>query len=202
MPTTLSGDQRSSDFPHQFQQESLQLVNGLIPLTSSAFYLVDPNMQHKGIVLKGIDQAVDKAYRLHYKDLDPAHPSRFQDRSENIVNLEDLLANTGLHQSVYYQEFLKPMNIEHVTDMFLRQEGRIIAVLTMLRDGSLPKPSSEELSILQAAQRFLEYSINTVYLPERVSQRNTVAEKIPTYRPRAGCHRMDYCRGGKQDHRP
>lgn len=172
----FQGEYKSADFPHRFQEESLLLVNGLLPLTSSAFYLVDPNMQHKGIVLEGLEQETDKAYRLHYKDLDPAHPSRFQQRDENVVCLEDMMSATSLHKSVYYQEFLKPINIEHVVDMFFRHEGRIIAVLTMLRDDSLPKFSATELKTLRVTQRFLEYAINTVYLPERISQRKSISE--------------------------
>lgn len=173
----FEGEYKSTDFPYRFQEESLALVNGLLPLTSSAFYLVDPNMQHKGIVLAGIDQEMDKAYRLRYKDLDPAHPSRYQDREDNVVCLENLMSATHFHNSVYYQEFLKPNNIEHVTDMFFRHEGRIIAVLTMLRDASLPRFSPEELKTLKVTQRFLEYAINTVYLPERISQRKTISDK-------------------------
>ncbi|NIB43649.1 helix-turn-helix transcriptional regulator [Pseudomaricurvus alkylphenolicus] len=169
---------KSTDFPHRFQEESLALVNGLLPLTSSAFYLVDPNMHHKGIVLHGIEQEMDQAYRLHYKDLDPAHPARYQKRKENLVCLENIMSTSTLHNTVYYQEFLKPRNIEHVTDLFFRQEDRIIAVLTMLRDASLPAFSPEELQTLTVTQRFLEYAINTVYLPERASQRATITDRF------------------------
>ena len=81
---------RSSQFPNHFQIESLALINGLFDLSSSAFYLIDPNMQQKGIVLQGISKESDKAYKTIYKDLDLSHPSRFINRNETVVCLEDL----------------------------------------------------------------------------------------------------------------
>ena len=167
---------RSSQFPNHFQVESLELVNGLFPLTSSAFYLIDPNMQQKGIVLQGVDEKSDQAYRSHYKNLDLSHPSRFVNRSESVVCLEDLYREQPFRQSIYYKDFLKPMNIEHACDMFLRCDGIIIAVLTMMRDASLPKFSKEEIKELEKIQQFLEYAINLIYLPARISQRESISQ--------------------------
>lgn len=167
---------RSSQFPNHFQTESLELVNGLFSLTSSAFYLIDPNMQQKGIVLQGVDEKSDRAYRDYFKDLDLSHPSRFINRSETVVCLEDLYRGQTFHQSIYYQDFLKPMNIEHACDVFFRCDGIIIAVLTMMRDSSLPKFSEDEIQKLRSIQKFLEYSINVVYLPARISQRESISK--------------------------
>jgi len=166
---------RTSQFPNHFQVESLALINGLFELSSSAFYLIDPNMQQKGIVLQGISKESDKAYKTIYKDLDLSHPSRFVNRSETVVCLEDLYRTQTFRQSVYYQDFLQPMNIEHACDMFFRCDGKIIAVLTMLRDSSLLKFDEDEIAKLSEIQRFLEYSINLLYLPARISQRESIS---------------------------
>lgn len=167
---------RSSQFPNHFQVESLELVNGLVSLTSSAFYLIDPNMQQKGIVLQGVDEKSDQAYRTHYKNFDLSHPSRFVNRSESVVCLEDLYREQTLHQSKYYKGFLQPMNIEHACDMFFRCDGIIIAVLTMMRDVTLPKFSKDEIEELKKIQKFLEYAINLIYLPDRISQRESISK--------------------------
>ncbi len=166
---------RTSQFPNHFQVESLALINGLFDISSSAFYLIDPNMQQKGIVLQGISKESDKAYKTIYKDLDLSHPSRFVNRSETVVCLEDLYRTQTFRQSVYYQDFLQPMNIEHACDMFFRCDGKIIAVLTMLRDSSLLKFDEGEIAKLSEIQRFLEYAINLVYLPARISQRESIS---------------------------
>ena len=169
-------DLRSSQFPNHFQLESLELVNGLFSLTSSAFYLIDPNMQQKGIVLQGVDEKSDQAYRAHYKNLDLSHPSRFVNRSESVVCLEDLYREQTFRQSIYYKDFLKPMNIEHACDMFFRCDGTIIAVLTMMRDATLSKFSKKEIKELEKIQQFLEYAINLIYLPVRISQRESISQ--------------------------
>lgn len=171
-------DQRvhSSQLPNHFQIKSIELLNGLFKFTSSAFYLIDPNMQQKGIVLQGVEKKTDRAYRDHFKDLDLSHPSRFVNRSDTVVRLEDLYVGQTFHQSIYYLDFLKPMNIEHACDMFFRSDGKIIAVFTIMRDPSLPKFSAEEIKKLKSLQKFLEYSINLVYLPARVSQRESISK--------------------------
>ena len=170
------GTTRSTEFPNHFQIESLKLVNGLIPLTSSAFFLIDPKMEQKGTVLQGVDQESDRAYREHFKDLDLSHPSRFMNRSETVVCLEDLYRGQTFHQSIYYQDFLQPMNIEHCCDMFFRSEGIIIAVLTLMRDSSIPKFTEAEIQKLKIIQAYLEYSINLAYLPARISQRESISQ--------------------------
>lgn len=170
-------DLRSSQFPNHFQVESLKLINGLFSLTSSAFYLIDPNMQQKGIVLQDVDEKSDQAYRDHYKNLDLSHPSLFINRSESVVCLEDLYREQTFRQSIYYKDFLKPMNIEHACDMFFRCDGIIIAVLTIMRDATLPKFSKDEFKELEKIQQFLEYAINLSYLPDRISQRESVSQQ-------------------------
>ncbi len=168
---------KSSDFPAQFQQEALELISGLLPITSSVFCLVDPDMKSKGVVLKDIKQETDQAYRIHYKELDPAHPSRLQDKDIHLQCLSRSMSTTELHNSDFYKEFLQPSNIEDAVDLFFRHEGMIVAVLTILRDVSLPKFKDCELNTLRAVQRFLEYTINSVYIPKRISQRKLLREK-------------------------
>lgn len=153
------------------------MVNGLLPLTSSGFYLVDPDMKTKGVVLRGIEKETDRAYRIHYKDLDPAHPSRLQNAKTSLQCLSRSMTTTQLHDSIFYKEFLKPIHIEDAVDVFLRRDGLIIAVITLLRDNSLPRFDDRELDTLRAAQRFLEYAINSVYIPDRISQRNRISDK-------------------------
>ena len=51
------------DFPRDFQQESLKLVNSLLQLRSSAFFLVGPNMRHRGLVTHNVARKDDKLYQ-------------------------------------------------------------------------------------------------------------------------------------------
>jgi hypothetical protein len=75
-------------------------------------------MEQKSIVLQGVSKESVRDYQTIYKDFDLSHPSRFVNRSETVVCLEDLYRTQIFRQSVYYQDFLQPMNIEHACDIF------------------------------------------------------------------------------------
>lgn len=164
-------------FPSDFQQESLELIESLLQLKSSAFYLVDPNMSHKGVVTHNMAKEDDKLYQNHYMQLDPLNPSLHEKGGEPIAHMDSIMAASFITQSTYYQDFLKPLNFRYVADMFFRLEGKIIAVITMLREENQGDFSGEELALLRKLQPFLEYTLNTVYLPKRHAERATIEER-------------------------
>jgi DNA-binding CsgD family transcriptional regulator len=82
-----------------------------------------------------------------------------------------------VEQLAYYQDFLKPINYRYVADMFFRSGGKIIAVITMLRDEDQGDFVAGELDILRNLQPFLEYTLKSVYLPERIAERKTIEQK-------------------------
>lgn len=172
MPNNLT-----KSFPNQFQQECLKLINSMVKLSSSVFYLVKPGMCHLGIALDNMTPRVEKDYQQKYRALDPLNPARFDKSNEILVTIDSQMPPHKLRQSVYYQEFMKPNNQHYVADMFFRQEGEIIAVLSMLRDQSLGNFNRDELSLLRKQQPFLEYALNCVYLPKRVEERRSLEEK-------------------------
>lgn len=167
----------SSNFPNHFQNESLKLIESLVELTSSAFYLVDPHMRHRGLVGHNIELAQDREYEKNYMEMDPLNPCRFGDSDDKVVSMDEVLRPQKARQHVYYLEFLKPLNYRYNADMFFRRDGKIVAVIAMLRSESLGDFTEAELTLLRKVQPFLEYTLNTVYLPERVSERSTIQQK-------------------------
>ncbi len=165
------------DFPNQFQQESLDLLNRLLPLDSSGFYLVGADMRHSGVVLRNITPDADRNYSQHYQHSDPLNPRNFRHSNERLVNIDALICEDELLASDYYRSFMQPLGHRHVTDMFFRREGDIVAVATMQRSPATGPFSAEELSVLAAIQPFLEYSLNITYIPQRHRQRDTVSER-------------------------
>jgi DNA-binding CsgD family transcriptional regulator len=160
--------------PTQFQRESVALIARLIPLSSSAFYLVGTDMLNRGAVLLNLDMADERKYHNNYRELDPLNPALFARSGEALVCIDELLSEQQLLASRYYQEFMRPLNHRHVADMFLRHGQEIIAVLSMLRDASLGPFSSAELALARALQPFLEYTLNAVYRPRRFQERATL----------------------------
>ena len=167
----------SSSFPSRFQQESLKLINSFMPLKSAAFFLIDPNMSHKGIVTHNMAKEDDKLYQNRYMHMDPLNPNLFENSSETVVHMDSIMSAQFIEQSVYYQDFLKPLNYRYAADIFFRSEGKIIAVITLLREKSQGEFTEEELSLLRKQQPFLEYALNAVYLSKRIAERKTIGER-------------------------
>jgi DNA-binding CsgD family transcriptional regulator len=161
----------SSNFPTRFQRESLNLVARLLPLSSSAFYLVGPDMQHRGVVLRNLDAAAERKYVDTFAELDPLNPALFAATAVRVAAIDEQLPEAELLASRYYLEFMAPLGHRHVADMFLRRGGDIVAVLSMLREPALGSFSARELALLRELQPFLEYTLNSVYLPKRLQQR-------------------------------
>ena len=124
----------NQNFPLGFQRETLATMNRLLPLSYSIFALVDPSIRSKGMVLQDIDIETDWQYQTRFYRNDPLHPDHFRDSGEKVVCLDDLLTEEELFQSIYYREFMRPHQMRYVADMFLRGEGEIIAVLSLIRN--------------------------------------------------------------------
>lgn len=172
----MTTTQSSASFPNRFQRESLNLVTSLLPLNSCAFYLVGADMRHRGVVLRNVEAEAERDYVENFLHLDPLNPALFERGDETVVCIDELLTPMQLLRSEYYLGFMKPLDHRHVADMFFRREGSIVAVLSMLRDKITGAFTTEELSLLRKLQPFLEYALNTVYLPKRHQQRARVGE--------------------------
>jgi ATP/maltotriose-dependent transcriptional regulator MalT len=164
-------------FPRHFQQQSLKLINSFLEIRSAAFYLVGPNMRHRGLVTHNMAKAEDKLYQSRYMHMDPLNPSLHENSGATVIHMDSLLSPKVIDQLAYYQDFLKPMNYRYVADMFFRSGGKIIAVITLLREKKQGPFLENELDVLRKLQPFLEYSLNEVYLPQRITERKTIEEK-------------------------
>lgn len=167
----------SNRIPNQFQKKSLELVNNLLELSSSIFFLVEPDMQHRGAVVSNAKADMEKEYTSKYGVMDPLNPARFNDSDLSVVTLDSQISPHILKQTLYYQEFMQPHNHRYVADIFFRNEGKIIAILSLLRDETLGNYTPAEITLLEKIQPFLEYSLNTVYLPQREQERSSVKDQ-------------------------
>ena len=159
------------NFPKEFQKKSLETLNRLLPLSFSVFFLVDPSIRAKGVVLQDIDLDTDIQYRNHYFDYDPIQIQDFNVSEELVVCLDELLPEAELLESVYYREFMLPHNMRYVADIFLRNEGEIIADISLIRDATMTNFSATELQLLRNLQPLLEFSLNSIYKPKRADER-------------------------------
>lgn len=165
------------DFPNRFQKESIRLVSSLLELFAIRFCLVNPQMHIKGFVSENMEYEVEVIYQKQYTHLDPMHPSRFRNSTVTVVCSDTLMPAHIWKQTRFYQEFMAPRNYHHDTDMFFRRDNEIIAILTLLRDETLGRFTKEELDLLRDIHPFMEYTLNQVYLPKRLAERNSFSDK-------------------------
>ncbi len=163
----------ASPVPHQFQHQSLTLISSLLPVSNAAFFLVEPGMQHRGAVIFNGCQDIEKQYTQKYSSMDPLSPDRFRNTATRVATLDSQIAPHLLKQSRYYHEFMLPNGHRYVADMFFRQDKQIVAILSILRAENLGNFSATELELLNNVQPFMEYSLNTVYLPQRQQERQS-----------------------------
>ncbi len=161
-------------FPNRFQQESLDLIERLLPVDSSGFYLVAADMRHSGVVLHNISAAAERQYAQRYQFSDPLHPRHFRHSDICLVNIDEVIAESELLQSDYYRSFMAPLGHRHVTDLYFRRDGEVVAIMTLLRSTESGPFSAQELTLLRSLQPFLQYSLNATYVPARQSQRNAL----------------------------
>jgi DNA-binding CsgD family transcriptional regulator len=177
MNKTIAPADASSHFPDQFQRQSLTLVGELVSLSSSVFFLIAPDMRHHGVALYNLDEDVEKQYQKKFLQLDPLNPQKFNHSEQRVVSLDAEMPFDLLRKTIYYQDFMQPNDHRHVADMFFRNDGEIIAVMSLLRQQALGPFLESELELLNKLQPFLEYTLNAVYLPKRLGQRRSLQSK-------------------------
>lgn len=164
------------EFPNEFQKQCIAMVQNLIEIKAARFLITDPHMHKKGFVGLNVENEMEAKYHGGLERLDPMHPSNFENSSETVISSNTVMPHNNWLKTIFYQDFIKPYGYLHLADIFFRNHGKIIAILTVLRDESLPEYSSDDLKMLRKVQPFLEYSLNSIYMPARISEREYVRE--------------------------
>ena len=165
------------NFPIEFQQELIDFIRNMIGASAVRFWLINPQINLKGYVAFNVDEDTEEVYQDQYSHLDPMHPSRYEDTDVTVICSDTMMSGDKWRQSEFYLEFMAPRHFDHDTDVFFRRNGRITAVLSILRDDRLGPFQEHELDMLRRMQPFLEYSLNNVYIPKRFSDRDLFADK-------------------------
>lgn len=112
-----------------------------------------------------------------FGNLDPLRPSNFEDTDTGVVCSDTIMSDEEWRQPYFYREFMAPRHYDHDADIFFRRGGRIIAVLSVLRSDEIGPFNQGELELLKNLQPFMEYTLNSIYLPQRITEREFFSEK-------------------------
>lgn len=148
-----------------YVHELLRMVAQLVDVTAACFYLVDKVHRPHGHILHNLDYSALPDYVDEYQALDPFHPSHLSSCPHNIVTLDDISPVAALNSQAYFREFMHGQRIEHEAEVLFRNEGRLVAGISLLRSGQRGPFRKPELAELGKAHAFLEYSLVHLYLP-------------------------------------
>ena len=167
-----------NNYPIGFQKKLIELISNLIPVSAVKFWLYKPRLDIEGCLLYNADREIEKIYQDKYSKMDPMHPSRYEGTNISVICSDNLMLGDEWRRSVFFREFMAPRHYHHDVDIFFRNRGNIVAVLYILRDDRAGPFKEDELRLLRRLQPFMEYTLNKVFIPEHITERNHFAGKF------------------------
>ena len=166
------------NFPIGFQEKAIDLISNVIRVSELRFWLYKPKLDIEGCVFYNEVKEIESIYDEKYSKIDPMHPARYEGTDISVICSDTLMVGDEWRKSVFYREFMAPRNYDHDVDIFFRNNGKIIAVLYILRDDRIGPFNEADLSLLRRLQPFMEYTLNKVYIPQRISERENLVDKF------------------------
>jgi DNA-binding CsgD family transcriptional regulator len=148
-----------------YVNELLRMVAQLVDVTAACFYLVDKACRPHGHVLHNLDYDALPDYVNAYQALDPFHPSRLANYKHNIATLDDISPASALTSLPYFRDFMSGQKIAHEAELLFRDQGRLVAGISLLRSDERGAFLKTELAALSKVHGFLEFSLVNLYLP-------------------------------------
>lgn len=169
----------TADALGEFQQAVFRLVHRLLPVDGTRFHIYVPwaQLREEAVAGPGIDRMALEYARAFWK-LDPMHPSRFEGQKIAVVTNSMLMPDRNWRTTPIYRGFYAPHGYFHDCDVFLRQEGRIVAVLTLVRRKAAQPFTEAEVARLESVQPFIEYSLAAIHIPGRAYNRSSLATRF------------------------
>lgn len=146
------------DYGANLKLQSLHFLARVCPAQGGVYYLVDDNLNCSDYAIIGIDSKVHEDYLSHYGEVDPLHARHYVHSDRNIITKDGLAAGLQRKWEVYINEFLKPGGLNHIMEIFLRDESRIIAGLSLTRSESCKPFTASEISMVERVRAYIEFN--------------------------------------------
>ncbi|UJW82620.1 helix-turn-helix transcriptional regulator [Hydrogenophaga sp. SL48] len=169
----------NTDVSDDFKRALFALVHRLMPVDGIRFFIYVPwaQLQQDSASHAQLDTML-RQYAETWWEVDPMHPSRFEDRDTVVVSNSMLMSDDEWRQSTIYTGFYQPSGYFHDCDVFFRQQGRIVAVLSMVRRDPAQPFSPAEVASLNQIQPFVEYSLGAIHVASRVISRTSLSARF------------------------
>jgi DNA-binding CsgD family transcriptional regulator len=166
-PRFIRQESAARDGSHRLRMmaRALEMITALVPTAGTAFYAfsgrqgrltTDPiviNISQPDL----IDPAERyRAYAARYHALDPFDPRRHADSRTPIVGVNELGGPTTFARTPWASEYLPAWGVATETVMFLREDGRITAGISLARKRGAPDLSPQEQLLLGRCQPLIQ----------------------------------------------
>ena len=138
----------------------LAAIAGAVPFTIAVFHAVSPALAiEDGVIAQGDEYTVEAAhewprYVREFSGSDPFAPWSAYGTGETVLRLDDV--GRPQFEQTRYGQYLESLRVPERITVYLRDEGRIVAGVGLLRARSVPQFSRADASRLRALQPLLE----------------------------------------------
>ena len=160
-----------------FRNELMRMLTRLVPSHSACFYLVDRDLRAHSHSLLNFSYQALPAYVNEYWNLDPFHPRFYADTDLKIAGLDQARLRAGDRFTRYQAEFFRPHGIAHEVEVFVREQGRIVAGISLLRSPDEGPFSEADLALLNKVHDFVEYTVTQFYLSRLMDGEDEIANR-------------------------
>lgn len=169
----------NTDVSDDFKRALFGLVHRLMPVDGIRFFIYVPwaQLQQDSASHAQLDTML-RQYAETWWEVDPMHPSRFEDQDTAVVSNSMLMPDDEWRQSSIFTGFYQPNGYFHDCDVFFRQQGRIVAVLSLVRRDAAQPFTAAEVASLNQMQPFVEYSLGAIHVASRVISRTSLSARF------------------------
>ena len=108
-------------------------------------YEIDRHLNAGDHRLFNLDPDSIDSYRRHFAKIDPLHPRRATALGGDVVHLADIVTPARLAGSEYYRHFMRRFGMQDEVEIVLRENGRPVAGLSLIRSAGRPAFGEEHL---------------------------------------------------------
>lgn len=146
--------------PRGFAEQFLGVVASAIPLSGCCFYRVNGSRHVLDHQLFNLSPYWEKRYYHHFWRFDPLHPRRVIDPPVRLRVLSQDTARQDAGTLEYYEQFLKPQNTSHQTELYFWLGEKIVAGASLLRGDAEGAFSEDNIGFLEKFMDFTERSLS------------------------------------------
>ena len=164
----LDQARRSPDPVERLMVHAVECVTAFVPAAAAAFSPVDRRLHAFTIGPVVVRLTTDRlrlqageaheAYLRAFHRLDPFAPWRWADNPATVVGTRDLGGRERFAASRYATIFLGAYGLADQACLYLRDRGRIVALIALLREAGGPEFGGPELAALRRTQPLLEHA--------------------------------------------